>query len=251
VLLDRRLLLNPPFAVDHCKTVTNQMAEKVRESLYTVFGIMREYDSQKARLIEGIEDEIDSFEDKLGTYLVEISSKSLTLADSRKVSMLLQNIGDFERMADHSLNILKSIQEMNEKKIDFSEAAWKDIDVVEKALTEIIELAINSFINEDLNSAHLVEPLEEVIDTLVFEMKSRHTLRVREGQCNLELGFIFADLATNFERISDHCSNIAVCLIEVDKGSFDTHEYLKQIKSATDSFFSEKFEMYKKKYTLP
>ena len=125
MLLDRRLLLNPPFAVDHCKTVTNQMAEKVRESLYTVFGIMREYDSQKARLIEGIEDEIDSFEDKLGTYLVEISSKSLTLADSRKVSMLLQNIGDFERMADHSLNILKSIQEMNEKKIGFQRSGME------------------------------------------------------------------------------------------------------------------------------
>lgn len=251
VLLDRRLLLNPPFAVDHCKTVTNQMAEKVRESLSMVFSILRKYDAQKARLVESIEDEIDSYEDKLGTYLVEISSKSLTLADSRKVSMLLQNIGDFERMADHSLNILKSIKEMNTKKIDFSEAAWNDIDVVIKALTEIIELAINSFINEDLNSAHMVEPLEQVIDALIFEMKSRHTLRVREGQCNLELGFIFADLATNLERISDHCSNIAVCMIEVDKGSFDTHEYLKQVKSSTGSLFSETFDMYRKKYMLP
>lgn len=251
VLLDRRLLLNPPFAVDHCKTVTIQMAEKVKESLYATFSILKKYDPHKARLIEISEDEIDNFEDKLGTYLVEISSKSLTLADSRKVSMLLQNIGDFERMGDHSLNILNSIKEMKTKKIDFSEAAWKDINVVVKALTEIIHLAINSFINEDLDSAQMVEPLEQVIDTLVFEIKSRHTLRVRDGQCNLELGFIFADFATNFERISDHCSNIAVCLIEVDKGSFDTHEYLKQVKGSTESFFSETFNMYKKKYTLP
>lgn len=251
VLLDERLLLNPPFAVDHCKTITNQMADLVKETLLMTMGILKKYNVQKAKLIEERENEIDGYEDKLGSYLVAISGKNLSLADSRQVSMLLQNIGDFERIGDHSLNILKSVQEMDTKKIDFSETAWEDISVVIEALKEILDLTITSFKNVDLQMATLVEPLEEVIDELVFEMKSRHTLRVREGQCNLELGFIFADLANNFERISDHCSNIAVCLIEVDKGSFDTHEYLREVKGNADSLFWENFNKYKVKYKLP
>ncbi|NLO48446.1 MAG: Na/Pi cotransporter family protein [Clostridiales bacterium] len=250
-LLDQRLLKNPAFAVEHCKTVTNKMAELVRDSIYATMSLMRAYDHQKARLIEEIEEKTDQYEDKLGTYLVSISSNALTLEDSRKVSMLLQNIGDFERIGDHSLNLLRSAQEMRMKKITFTEAAWEDIAIVADALTQIVNLTIDAFINEDIETARFVEPLEQVIDGLVFEMRSHHTLRLRDGVCTLETGFIFADLTNNFERISDHCSNIAACLIEVRKGHFDTHEYLRQVKNSSDVFFNENFEIFKKRYVLP
>jgi phosphate:Na+ symporter len=250
-LLDQRLLKNPPFAVDHCKTVTNQMANTVRESLFETLSLLGHYDAHKAKLIEDYEEKTDMYEDKLGTYLVSISSNTLSLEDSRKVSMLLQNIGDFERIGDHSLNLLRSVQEINDKKISFSHAAWNDIRIVTDALKEIINLAIDSFINEDIDMARRVEPLEQVIDSLVFEMRSHHTLRLRDGLCNLEMGFIFADLTNNIERISDHCSNIAVCLIEVTNGNFDTHEYLRQVKSSSDAFFNENYALYRKRYVLP
>ena len=177
--------------------------------------------------------------------------KDLSENDSKIVSMMLHTIGDLERISDHAVNIVEAAEEMHTKKIRFSEAAEKEVSVMTSALKEILDMSITSFMNGDIKLAKEVEPLEDVIDTLRAELKNRHIERLREGICTIELGFILQDLLTNFERVSDHCSNIAVCLIQIQENSLDTHEYINELKKLEKSEFMDEFNDYKAKYVLP
>lgn len=249
-LLDERLLLTPTLALEQANRVTLQMAQLGLESLGHDYDIMRKFEADKAQIIEDNEDKIDNYEDKLGTYLMQLSSRSLSQKDSRRSSKILHTISDFERIGDHTCNLLNSATELHEKKISFSDEAYKELVVLEEAVMESLQLTIVAFGTEDLRHAVRVEPLEEVIDYLCDELKNRHIARMQQGLCSLEKGFIYLDVLTNLERISDHCSNVAVCLIEMQHDSFDTHEYLNNLKTSGEMEYTKMYNAYRQKYTL-
>lgn len=249
--IDERFLNTPSFAVEQCKNMTNKMAELSKKNLFLAMSQIGNYSQKDDAEITENENKIDMYEDVLGTYLVKLSSKSLTIKDSNEISKILHAIGDIERIGDHAVNILDVAKEMDEKKLSFSEKAQEEINILSEAIKEIVTKTMDSFENSDVETAHKVEPLEEVIDELKAELKVRHIRRLREGRCTIELGFILQDLITNYERISDHCSNIAVCVIEIDKAAFDTHEYLHEIKTGSDTDFVKYFNEYENKYVLP
>lgn len=249
--IDERFLNTPSFAVEQCKNMTNKMAELSKKNLFLAMSQIGNYSQKDDAEITENENKIDMYEDVLGTYLVKLSSKSLTIKDSNEISKILHAIGDIERIGDHAVNILDVAKEMDEKKLSFSEKAQEEINILSEAIKEIVTKTMDSFENSDVETAHKVEPLEEVIDELKAELKARHIRRLREGRCTIELGFILQDLITNYERISDHCSNIAVCVIEIDKAAFDTHEYLHEIKTGSDTDFVKYFNEYENKYVLP
>ena len=196
------------------------------------------------------EPRIDLYEDKLGTFLVKLSNKDLSEKDSHEVSKLLHCISDFERIGDHAVNILEVAQEMNSKNIEFSQDAKDDIIAVTNALSEIMDLTTDAFCENDLEKAKKIEPLEQVIDILISEAKDKHVDRLQNGLCTIELGFMFTEVMNNIERVSDHCSNVGVCLIQVEKSQFDKHRYLHEIKTAGESDFNKNFEDYKNKYLI-
>lgn len=249
-LLDERLLLTPTLALEQANKVTLDMAQLGLESLTHDFDIMRKFEADKAQIIEDNEDKIDNYEDKLGTYLMQLSSRSLSQKDSRRSSKILHTISDFERIGDHTCNLLNSAAELHEKKIAFSDEAYKELVVLEEAVLESLQLTIVAFGTEDLRHAVRVEPLEEVIDYLCDELKNRHIARMQQGLCSLEKGFIYLDVLTNLERISDHCSNVAVCLIEMQHDSFDTHEYLNNLKTSGEMEYTKLYNAYREKYSL-
>lgn len=249
-LLDVRLLSTPSIAIERSKTLTREMARLAQKSFSDSINVLDKYDDKLAAEIHEEESRVDLYEDKLGTYLVQLSSRSLSFSDSRDISKLLHSIGDFERISDHAVNILDAAQEMHEKKLTFSEEAHTDLRVVISAVTEVLELAITCFIDDDVETAKLVEPLEQVVDDLKNQLRLRHIQRLQQGGCTIELGFVFSDLLTNFERVSDHCSNIAVSIIELSHDSFDTHEYLQGVKGGDNKEFIEHFNAYRKKYSL-
>lgn len=248
--LDARFLEKPGFAVAQCKNATVKMAKLTRKSMLLSIDLLNEYDKEKAERVMEIENTIDHYEDKLGSYMVKLSSKTLSEHDSQTVSILLHSISDFERISDHAVNIVKTAKELHDKKETFSEKAQEELKVATDALREIIELTLKVFENEDVTLAAKVEPLEEVIDSIQAELKKRHVKRLRNGKCTIELGFAFSDVMANYERVADHCSNIAVCIIEVKADEFDTHEYLDHIK-ADDPHFDEMYKKYKGRYVLP
>ncbi|MEG2003952.1 MAG: PhoU domain-containing protein, partial [Clostridia bacterium] len=170
--------------------------------------------------------------------------------DSNQISKYLHTLGDFERIGDHSVNIVKSVEELNDKKIAFSDDAQRELAVISAALHDIIDTTTESFANADVEKACMVEPLEQVIDGLISEAKTRHILRLQNGECTIKLGFVFSDMLSNFERVSDHCSNIAVAMIEVSQSSFDTHEYLNSVKSNNNDAFQRYYALYKDKYII-
>ncbi len=249
--IDERFLNTPSFAVEQCKNMTNKMAELSKNNLFLAMSQISNYSQKDDAEITENEKKIDMYEDVLGTYLVKLSSKSLSIKDSNEISKILHSIGDIERIGDHAVNILGVAKEMDEKRVSFSEKAQVEINIMSDAVREIVTTTMDSFEKSDVAGAHKVEPLEQVIDELKVELKARHINRLRDGRCTIELGFILQDLITNYERISDHCSNIAVCIIEIDKKSFDTHEYLNEIRTGGNKEFLEKFEQYKEKYKLP
>lgn len=249
--IDERFLNTPAIAVEQCRAMTAKMANKAKESMMLALGLVNKYDEKIASEIIETESAVDVYEDVLGTYLVKLSSRDLSLRDSNEISSLLHLIGDFERISDHAINVQEVAKEMYDKKIQFSEDAKQEISVLTNAVTEIITKAVDAFEQDDLLLAELVEPLEEVIDGLRDKLKARHIKRLQEGACTIELGFIFSDLLTNYERVSDHCSNIAVCLIQTRLESFDTHEYLHDVKNKEDSAFVDEYKRYKAKYHLP
>lgn len=251
VLLDERLLVSPSFAIAECKNLTVKMAELVRQTIFDSISLISEFDPKKAEEIEKREHEIDIYEDKLGTYLVQISAKNLTRSDSNDVSQLLHTIGDLERIGDHAINLLRVAREISDKKLVFSEKAIVELNIITKAIKDILNLTVESFKTHNDYLAYKVEPLEQVIDGLKLELKNRHIKRLQDGKCTIELGFVLTDILTNYERISDHCSNIAVCQIQIDKNTLDTHSYLDEIKTSGEPKFLKYYDEYKAEYVLP
>ncbi|MBS7225699.1 MAG: Na/Pi cotransporter family protein [Clostridiaceae bacterium] len=250
-LLDERLMVTPPVAIEQCRKLTIKMAEKSERAMDQALSLVRNFDPEVYNTVRETESRIDVYEDRLGTYLVKLSAHSLSQADSREVSRLLHTIGDFERISDHAVDIAKAAEEMHNKEIHFSDDAQGEIDVISSAVRRVLHMSIESFTSGDVNLAFQVEPLEQVVDHLRSVMKNRHVARLQEGSCTIELGFIFSDLLTSFERVSDHCSNIAACMIELQHGSYDTHEYLNSIKNGQNSEFVEIYNDFLKEYVLP
>lgn len=249
--LDERLLLTPALAMAECRNLTVRMAQEARDSMLAAIQIVGAYNAKTAESINAYEDDIDLFEDKLGTYLVKLSSKNLSKSDSNEVAELLHAIGDFERIGDHAVNILRVAEEIHDKDLHFSEQAQAELDVITQAIIDILKLTVDAFEKNDSALAGKVEPLEQVIDGLKLELKSRHIKRLQEGRCTIELGFVLSDLLTNYERVSDHCSNVAVTVIQIKDSVMDTHGYLNEVKTAGGPEFTHAFETYAEAYRLP
>ncbi len=239
VFLDDRLLNTPSIAVSECNAKTVEMSHVACSTLRSSFELMKNYTPARCEVILAGEDELDMYEDKLGTFLVKISTKEISDHDSRQVSRMLHTIGNFERLGDHSVNLMKVAQEMHEKQITFSDEANRELAVLQKAIDEILARTEEAYDQNSVALAAKVEPLEQVIDHLIADIKNRHIARLKNGYCTIELGFVLSDLLTNYERISDHCSNIAVAIIEAEQDSFDTHEYLSGIKHGDAAFDDE------------
>lgn len=250
VFLDERLFNNTALAVSECHRLTNEMAEHARDSLTKAIGLISSYKAETAQYIHENEVLIDKYEDKLGTYLVRLSNNELSENLSHSIARMLHSIGDFERIGDHALNICKVAEEMHNKNIHFSDEAKKEISVITNAVTEILNMTVDSFINDDIELASHVEPLEQVIDTLNKKLKARHVARLQSGECTIELGFVFTDLLTNYERVSDHCSNVAVYTMQLPSDKLDAHKYLAKIKNAETGAFVDDFNMYAEKYSV-
>lgn len=246
-LLDERLLNTPPVAIEQCKKISNDMAELAVSSLKKSFSLIWNYDEKIAEQIDKEENIVDKYEDKIGTYLVKLTSKNLNVKDSNEVTEILHMIGDFERLSDHAVNISKSAREKFEKKILFSEEGKNELKTMVMAVEEILDKALISFKYNDLEVAAEIEPLEQVIDGLRNELKKRHVTRLRKLECTIEIGFIFSDIITYLERIADHCSNIGGCVIEIENDELKMHDYIKRIKNEV---FDKKYEKYAAKYTL-
>ncbi len=251
-LLDERFLAQPAFAVEQCRVVTDRMAQLTKEAIDAACSLVDggEYTEEKAERIAALEAKIDHYEDNLGTYMVKLSHANLSKNDGHTVSMLLHSISDFERISDHAVNISEAAQEIDQKHLVFSEAAAHELTTMRAAVSEIVHVTNQAFIHNDLEMAARVEPLEELIDTLCDEMKLHHIDRLQHGVCTLTQGFVFNDLMTNFERVADHCSNIAVAIIELESDSFDTHEYLSSIKQMKSASYDRYFEEYRQKYAV-
>lgn len=250
VFLDERIFLNTPLAVNECHRLANEMAVLTKNSLLKAIDVLGEYDAEKIAEIRAEENLTDKYEDKLGTYLVRLSSGELSENTSHNVARMLHSIGDFERISDHALNLCKVSEEMHNKGISFSKDALREIAVITDAVIEIIDMTVNSFCNDDIELASHVEPLEQVIDKLKKQLKTMHIARLQNGDCTIELGFVLSDLLTNYERISDHCSNIAVYTMQLPTDMLDTHKYLNKIKASATGAFVDDYEMYEKKYSL-
>ena len=250
VFLDERLFNNTALAVSECHRLTNEMAEHARDSLTKAIGLISSYKAETAQYIRENEELIDKYEDKLGTYLVRLSNNELSENLSHSIARMLHSIGDFERIGDHALNICKVAEEMHNKNIHFSDEAKKEIAVITNAVTEILNMTVDSFINDDIELASHVEPLEQVIDTLNKKLNARHVARLQSGECTIELGFVFTDLLTNYERVSDHCSNVAVYTMQLPSDKLDAHKYLAKIKNAETGAFVDDFNMYAEKYSV-
>ena len=248
--LDERFMTVPSFAVEKCRELVSDMAKISENSILDAAKLIGKYDPAACAQILKSEELVDKYEDKISTYLVKLSGVAMSESDSKMVTELLHVIGDVERMSDHAVNIVDVAKEMHEKEIDFSAGAKHDIEVISAAVCEVLHLAVDALVNENLETAKKVEPLEQVIDRLKLKIKDNHIRRLKDGDCTVEFGFILSDLLTNYERIADHCSNIAVCLLEIAHGSFETHEYLNHVKSDGENDFDVRYREYKKKYTL-
>ena len=250
-LLDERLMLSPGFAIAECRALAVKMARTARDSMLGAIRITREYDPKLAAEITAQEEEIDLYEDTLGTFLVKLSSKDLSHADSNEAAELLHAIGDFERIGDHAVNILRVAQEIHEKQLRFSEKAQTELRVITQAIVDILNLTVEAFETENSALAERVEPLEQVVDSLKTELKSRHIRRLQDGRCTIELGFVLTDLLTNYERVSDHCSNVAVTVIQIKDSALEAHGYLNQVKSEGGGTYTQAYNEYMSQYQLP
>ncbi len=248
--LDSRFLSVPSFAVQTCRQTVSEMAAISKKTLLDAITLIDKYDENLAESIVNNEKEVDEYEDATSSYLLQISEQDLSQKDSREVSQLLHVVGDVERIADHAVNIMDAAKEINTKNISFSPEAQRELSVMANAVREILSLATEALVNEDLNVAKKVEPLEQIIDKLNHKIKRNHVERLRTGNCTIELGFVLSDILANFERVSDHCSNIAVYLLEIENNSLQTHEYLHNVKETGANEFFEFYDMYKQRYNL-
>jgi len=249
-LLDERFLSVPAVALDRCRSVEGLMAKTAISSIHDAFNCLKSYDEKLAAKIREDEGQVDVYEDKLGSYLVKISSQNLNEADSAEANELLHLISDFERISDHAVNIVESAEEIKDKQLAFSGEARMELTVLMDAVSEIIDLALKSFTDNDLNSAVMVEPLEQVVDKLSDELKKQHINRLRHQECTIELGFVLTDVLTDLERISDHCSNIAGCVLEITHEDLDIHEYLRKVKGGEIKEFNDYYDYFNLKYSL-
>ena len=247
--LDERLLATPPVALERCNALVCQMAEISVTALKNSLNMLNKYDSKTAAEIREAEDTVDHYEDILGTYLVKLSRNQISDDDSAQVSKLLKAIGDFERISDHSVNVLESAEELRDKEMEFTDAARRELDNLCSAISEILTLTYKAFVNNSLAAARDVEPLEQVIDGLKANMRNGHIARLKEGNCSIEAGFVLFDLLTTLERTSDHCSTIAVCVIDSAERNMNLHQSLKDMKNDNPSF-DEKYVRYAEKYHL-
>lgn len=245
--LDERLLSTPAIALECAHNLTFEMAKIATAALHTSVECLRNYDKDKAKSVREAEDKTDYYEDVIGSYLVKISTKQLNEKEGATASMLLKAIGDFERISDHAVNILESAEELTEKNISFSPAAETEIRSLCAATDEIVDLSYTAFAEDDADKAYLVEPLEQVIDRMKELLRSRHIDRLRVGNCSIEAGFVWSDLITNMERVSDHCSNIAGCVMDTKEQNMNLHESLKTLRSDNEAY-RERFSEYSKKY---
>ena len=254
-LLDERLLNTPAVAVERARAATADMAELARVGVVQAMSLTHKWDDSLAQKVREEEEKVDKYEDALGTYLVKLSSREMSHADSQSVNTLLHTISDFERISDHSVNILSSAEEIHAKSIAFSKDAQEELQVLEGAVQDVLSRTTDAFRKGDLHMAGKVEPLETVVDELVRAIKARHVARLQTGSCSIEYGFVLEDLLTNYERVCDHCSNVAVAQIEVAQDSFDTHAYLNDLRYGNETKESEQFQRrldrYRERYLFP
>ena len=248
--LDERLLATPPVALERCRKVAAQMADCSVNALEQGIAALTAYTPELARQVRTAEDQSDHFEDLLGTYLVKLSTRRISAADSNEAARLLKIIGDFERIADHGVNLVQSAEELRSKKMNFSPSAMAELTVLTRAVEEILGLSLDAFLKDDYNAAGMVEPLEQVIDGLKEQLRTSHILRLQKEECSIEAGFVWADLLTDLERVSDHCSNIAGCIMDMHQGKLNLHESLRAMKEDRAQF-DERCRMYRQKYALP
>ncbi|MBR2133364.1 MAG: Na/Pi cotransporter family protein [Eubacterium sp.] len=249
-LVDERFLLSPSYALDKVKDRCDDMAKLAKENIYLSLDFIKLFNRDKDARIKDIEKQLDNYEDELETYLVKISTMNLSIYDSVRLNKLTHSIGNFERIGDYGYNILKTKRRMHKNKIHFSDSANRELDIMSKAVKEIVDLSTEAFINDDVKLAKKVEPLEQVINNLKYELREKHEKRVEDGKCDFEQGMLFIDIINSFERIADHCSNLAVSIIELSHGSFQTHSYLKEVKNSDNKSFMQTFEEYLEKYTV-
>ena len=249
-VLDDRLLAMPAFAISKCTAITIEMAQLANDNINRAISLMKHYDKKVVDKITETEELIDSYEDKLANYLIKLSNVTLSDDENWQVTKLLHTIGDFERIGDHAINLRDTAQELYDKKISFSDETTKEIDVITQALSDILHLTTQAFSEGDIKRAKRVEPLEEVIDELVLQARAKHTKRIQQGNSPMVLGFILTDLLTNYERVSDHCSNVAVVLIEIDSKQLGTHQYLDRLKSANNVEFADAYNEYLNRYQI-
>ena len=248
-ILDERFLATPSVAIDRCQEVAETMARISMDALKTSCQLIEHYDPKSAQAVRETEQEADQYEDMLGTYLVKLGRADLNAADSRETAKLLHIIGDFERISDHAVNLVESAEEIRNKGLSFSVHAKQELAVLTAAVGEVMDLALDAFLQNDPALAAKVEPLEQVVDTLKEQLRNRHILRLQKGECTIELGFVWSDLLTSLERVADHCSNIAGCVIEMSHDSLDVHEYLDNVKAGGPGFLRA-YEAYAQKYAL-
>ncbi|NBJ91254.1 Na/Pi cotransporter family protein [Parablautia muri] len=250
-ILDARFLNTPRVALEQCKNAAIDMANYAKDGLFLAMELFNKFDQKGADKVIELENLVDHYEDELSTYLVKISSKHLTEKDSQELTILLHCIGDFERISDHAVNIMESAKEMYEKDLTFSKKAVEELRVFSEAVRDIINTSIQVFREEDLQLANIVEPMEELIDYLNSEIKKRHVKRLRKGKCTIEMGFILSDISTNYERVSDHCSNIALCLLQLNEENFGTHEFQEHLTNKNNAVFLAEVKRLQEQYKLP
>ncbi len=248
--LDERFLKHPALAVEQSRLTIDAMARKSRENLCDAMLLIHQYSPEMVQKVERDEDLVDRFEDKIGTYLMRLNSSELSREENEKVSKYLHTLSDFERISDHAMNVAQAAQEIHDKKIHFSADGEHELTVLLGAVNEILELAINGFVEDDLDKAYRVEPLEEHIDVLCDELKLRHVERLQTGACSLKVGFVFNDLLTNFERVADHCSNIAIAMIELSQNAYETHDYIINLKELHSHNYDELYAGFAEKYAI-
>ena len=249
-LLEERFLTHPALSIEQSRQVINSMARCVVKNVTDALSLVDKYTKDGFAEVQKEEELVDRYEDKLGTYLVQITRLELTKQQNIMVGKYLHSITDFERMSDHALNIAECAQEMHDKKLNFSKSATHELSVLRSAVSEIVALAVKAFVEDDLSVAYRIEPLEEKIDSLCDEMKLHHINRISDGTCTLQLGFVFNDLLTNLERMADHCSNIGVAMIELASGALETHDYYNKLMEETTDQFKESFAKYDAKFKL-
>ena len=247
--LDERLLMTPAIALNRCHEVAVDMAKTSVSALQEGLAVLRSYSPELAASVREKEEKTDHYEDILGTYLVQLSTRQISEADSAEAAKLLKMIGDFERISDHAVNLVESAEEMQTKQLVFSATASSELAVISSAVEEILELSLTAFLSDDLNAASMIEPLEQVIDQLKEQLRTHHILRLQQGGCSIDAGFVWSDLLTNLERTADHCSNIAGCVIDMAHHNMNLHESLREFRDESDDF-REKFKMYAGKYSL-